>query len=108
MMKEQEIKITSSANYDLYLHALCKLSSQYVSRIRVQFAEKAYEMYQNETVRRIVFAYGEEIEKLEHDRFRDFKYTAAHGAVTPESLEDSCLNNAKHYGNTIKMLFDIA
>ena len=108
MMKEQEYKITSSEEYQQYLWSLCKLASGYVSRIRVQFAEKAYEMYQNETIRRIVLAYGEEIEKLEHDRFRDFRHAAQYGACTPDSLDDSCLNNARHYGNTIKMLFDIA
>ena len=108
MMKEQEFKITSSEEYKEYLQALCRLASQYVSRIRVQFAEKAYEMYQNETVRRIVYAYGEEVEKLDSDRYTDFKHVAEFGACTPDSLNDSCLNNARHYGNTIKMLFDIA
>ena len=107
MVKEQEWKITSSEEYKEYLAALCHLASGYVSRIRVQFAEKAYEMYQNETVRRIVLAYGEEYEKLEQSRLFDFRLTSEHGAVTPECLNDDCLNNARHYGNTIKMLFDI-
>ena len=106
-MKEQDYKIINSEDYKEYLKALCHLASGYVSRIRVQFAEKAYEMYQNETVRRIVLAYGEEIEKLEHDRLKDFERAARYGACTVESLEDSCLNHADHYGQTLKMLFDI-
>ena len=108
MMKEQDYTITRTDEYKEYLKALCRLASHYVSRIRVQFAEKAYEMYQNETVRRIVLAYGEEVEKLEKDRFRDFRFVSEYGAVTPESLDDSCLNKARSYGDTIKMLFDIA
>lgn len=107
MMKEQDYKIISSDDYNEYLKALCRLSSQYVSKIRVQFAEKAYEMYQNETVRRIVYAYGEEIEKLDSDRLREFIFAAKHGAISPESMDDSCSNHARHYAETIKMLFDI-
>lgn len=106
-MKEQDYKIIGTTEYNEYLAALCRLASQYVSRIRVQFAEKAYEMYQNETVRRIVNAYSEEVEKLDNDRLYDFKHAARHGATTPESLSDSCLNKARSYGDTIKMLFDI-
>lgn len=106
-MKEQDIKITNSEEYKAYLKALCRLASGYVSRIRVQFAEKAYEMYQNETVRKIALAYGEEVEKLDEGRFRDFRMVASSGKTSDECLEDSCLNNARHYGATLKMLFDI-
>ena len=107
-MKEQDYKITQSEEYAEYMNALCRLASGYVSRIRVQFAEKAYDMYQNETVRRIVLEYGEEIQKLDEYRQKDFAYVARYGAVTPECLGDDVLNNAKHYEHTIKMLFDIA
>lgn len=107
-MTEQKYEIINSEEYKDYLNALCRLASDYVSRIRVQFAEKAYDMYQNETVRRIVYAYGEEMEKLDADRIREFAYVAHFGATTPEHLNDTCLNNARHYAATIKMLFDIA
>lgn len=107
-MKEQDYKITRTDEYNEYLDALCRLASEYVSRIRVQFAEKAYDMYQNETVRRVVYAYGEEIAKLDEYRKRNFGYVSRYGATTPDSLSDDCLNNANHYGQTIKMLFDIA
>lgn len=107
-MKEQDYAIIGTDEYKEYLEALCRLASQYVSRIRVQFAEKAYDMYQNETVRRIVYAYGEEAEKLDRDRFMEFRTASRYGADTPDSLRDSCLNNANAYGETIKMLFDIA
>lgn len=106
-MKEQDLNITQSIDYKLYLKALCRLASDYVSRIRVQFAEKAYEMYQNETVRRIVLEYGKEAEQLDEYRLRDFCHVAEFGATTPDHLNDSCLCNAKHYAATIKMLFDI-
>lgn len=107
MMKEQDYKVTQSEEYKTYIKALCRLSSNWVSRIRVQYAEKAYEMYQNETVRKIVIAYGEEIKKLDEDRLKDFNFVSRYGATTDESLEDSCLNNARHYSATIKMLFEI-
>ena len=108
MRKEQDYKITASEEYKEYMKALCRLASGYVSRIRVQFAEKAYEKYQDETTRRIVLAYGEQAEKLDNSRLRDFEFVSVYGATTPDHLEDDCLNNADSYGHTIKMLFDIA
>lgn len=107
MEKEQDYKIKNSESYKLYLAALCKLASQYVSSIRVQFAEKAYEMYANETVRKLVLAYGLEVEGLEKDRLRSFRYVSEYGATTPEHLNDSCLNNAHNYGAAIRFLFGI-
>jgi len=105
--EDQDLKITHSEEYKKYIEALCQLASGYVSRIRVQFAEKAYDMYQNETVRRIVLAYGDELEDLYRHRLMDFRYAADFGAVSQDSLEDFPLNHARHYGATIKMLFDI-
>jgi hypothetical protein len=52
-------------------------------------------------------AYAEEHEKLEARRLRDFMNVAEHGACSEESLNDDCLNNARHYAVTIKMLFEI-
>jgi hypothetical protein len=109
-MKEisvEEMKIMHSEEYKAYIKALCWVAEDYVSSIRVQFAEKAFEMYSNETVRKIVMAYGEEHEKLEDRRLRDFMHVAEFGAFTKESLNDDCLNNARHYAATIKMLFEI-
>lgn len=104
---EQDMQIVYSEEYKTYIEALCWVAEAYVSRIRVQFAEKAYQMYQNETVRKIVLAYGEEHKKLEERRLRDFASVARYGACSEESLNDDCLNNAKHYASTIKMLFEI-
>ena len=103
----EKMRITQSDEYKTYLRSLCRLASSYVSRIRVQFAEKAFEKYQNETIRRLVLAYGEEIEKLDNSRLFDFTSVSEHGATTPERLEDTCLNNARHYSAAIKLLFDI-
>ena len=102
----ETLKITQSDEYKSYLKALCWIAADYVSRIRVQFAEKAFEMYQNETVRKIVLAYGVEHEKLEERRLRDFTFATEH-PHSAGSLEDDCLNNARHYAHTIKMLFEI-
>ena len=102
----ETMKITTSAEYKSYLKALCWIAESYVSRIRVQFAQKAFEMYQNETVRKIVLAYGVEHEKLEERRLRDFTFATEHPR-NDDSLEDDCLNNARHYALTVKMLFDI-
>lgn len=104
---EQDYKITSSEEYKRYMKALCRLASGYVSRIRIQFAERAYEKYQDETIRKIVLAYGEEAEKLDHARYMDFMRCSEYGALTEDSLNDDCLNNAGGYGKTIKFLFEI-
>lgn len=100
----KKLEITQSAEYKAYIEALCRLACVYIAEIRRQFAAKAFELYGNETIRRLVLAYGEEIKKLEEDRLRDFKYAADY----PESefsLEDSCLNNAQHYAQAIKFFF---
>lgn len=104
---EQDYAIINSEEYKEYLKALCKLASRWVSKIRVQFAEKAYEMYLDKTVRRIVMAYGNECDKLQKDRFREFSFASHFGATTPDQLKDTCLNNAEHYAKTLMMLFDI-
>lgn len=109
-MKEMSIeamKVMQSEDYKTYIKALCWVAEDYVSRIRVQFAKKAFEMYANETVRKIVMAYAKEHEALEERRLRDFRHVAEYGACTDESLNDDCLNNARHYAATIKMLFEI-
>ena len=103
----EELKIMHSEEYKAYMKALCRLASQYVSRIRVQFAEKAFNMYQNETIRRLVLAYGEEAEKLDADRLRDFSFVSEHISFDENHLEDSCLNHAGDYGQSIFFLFDI-
>ena len=107
MNDTERFQITRTEEYKQYMKALCRLASGYVSRIRVQFAEKAFDKYQDATIRRIVLAYGEQIEKLDAQRLRDFETVSENGATTPECLEDSCLNYASDYGHTIKMLFDI-
>lgn len=105
-MREQDYKITHSDEYKEYMKALCRLACVYVSEIRVQFADKAYEMYQNETVRRIVLEYGKEAEKLDEDRLRSFRHISEYGP-TDYGMPDTCLSNAEHYAKTIYMLFDI-
>ena len=106
-MKEQDYRITNSEEYKQYIKALCHLASGYISQIRVQFAEQAYDMYANETIRSLVLAYGEEYEKREARRLRDFSHVSQFGAVTDESLEDSVLNNTHEYAEAIKFLFKI-
>ena len=102
----ETLRITQSDEYKNYLKALCWIAEGYVSRIRVQFAQKAFEMYQNETVRKIVLAYGVEHEKLEERRLLDFTFFSEHPS-NEYSMDDDCLNNARHYEKTIKMLFEI-
>lgn len=107
MTEIEKLEITQRDEYREYLRSLCLLASHYVSRIRVQFAERAFDKYQDETVRRLVLAYGVEIRKLDESRLRDFKHVSEFGAVSVGHLEDSCLNNAAHYGAAIRLLFDI-
>lgn len=101
-----DYSITASAEYKAYIMALCNLASDYVARIRQQFAAKAYEMYQNETVRKLVLAYGDEYMKLQSSRLFDFEM-AAHHPHDNSYLEDTCLNNAGHYAAAIKFFFEI-
>lgn len=100
----KKFEITQSAEYKAYIEALCHLACVYIAEIRRQFAAKAFELYGNETIRRLVLAYGEEIKKLEADRLREFKFAADY-PESAYSLEDSCLNNAQHYAAAIKLFF---
>lgn len=103
----ETMKIVHSDEYNVYLKALCRLASEYVSSIRVKFAERALEKYADPTIRKLVLEYGKEAEKLDADRMRDFSYVAKYGATTPESLKDFCLNNTRAYGKAIWFLFGI-
>ena len=103
----ERLKIRQSEEYKQYLAALCRLASQYVPRIRRQFAVQAFDKFQDTTVRRLVLAYGEEIEKLSKDRLRDFKFLAEHTEADYMSMEDSCLAHAGQYGEAIKFLFGV-
>lgn len=107
MRKEQDYKIKQSEEYKTYMKALCRLASQYVTQIRVQFAAKAYEKYQDETTRRIVIAYGEAAEELDAYLLKHFTWESEEEEPNEEWLKDDILNNAKHYAATIKMIFDI-
>ena len=106
-MNYEKMKTTQTEEYKVYMKSLCKLASHYVSRIRVQFAEKAYEMYQNETIRKLVLEYGKEVEKLEESRLRDFNYVSDYGATTPDSLDDTVLNYSNAYGKAVWFFFGI-
>ena len=107
MTYTEKMNLQKSEEYQYYMKSLCKLASTYVARIRQQFAAKAIEMYQNETVRRLVIEYGKEVETLEAHRLRDFKFAAVDADGMVLSLEDSCLNKSSSYGDAIKLLFDI-
>ena len=102
-----DVNITKTPEYKAYLEALCRIASEYVPRIRIQFAEKAVEKFQDETTRKLVLAYGEEIKKLDADRLRDFTWRAENPATMAHNLEDSCLNKAHSYHDAIKFLFEI-
>ena len=106
-LEGENFKITHSEEYAAYIAALCKLSSHYVSPIRVKFAERAFAKYADPAVRKLVLAYGEEAEDLEKDRLREFKWASEYGATSDESMNDSCLNHAKSYGDAIFLLFGI-
>ena len=106
-MSLENLKIMHSEDYKDYLQALCWVSEEFVPRIRVQFAEKAFEMFADETVRKIVLACGEEYKKLKATRLRDFVSVSEHGAFSEYSLTDDCLNHFKDYAATVYMLFEI-
>ena len=102
-----DVNITKTPEFKAYIESLCRLASGYVPRIRIQFAEKAVEKFQDETIRKLVLAYGEEMKKLDADRLRDFALKAETPAILAHNLEDSCLNHAKSYHDAFKFLFEI-
>ena len=104
MSENERFEIIHSAEYKTYTEALCRLASQYIPEIRRQYAAKAVELFKNETIRRLVLAYGEEAKKLESERLREFEW-AANYPETAYTLEDSCLNNARHYAEAINLFF---
>lgn len=104
----QDLSIILSEEYKQYLSALCKLSSRWVSSIRVQFANKAYNFYQDETIRKLVLAYGEEVKKREDERLRNFTNAAEWLDPTEDFLEDSrCLIHDEEYAQALFFLFEI-
>lgn len=105
MTDYEKFDITHSTEYKAYIEALCRLASDYVPKIRRQFAEKAFELFQNETIRFLVAAYYEEAKKLDEYRLRDFELVANDPELYGHGLQDDCLNHAKSYADTIKLFF---
>ena len=102
-----DVNITKTPEFKNYLEALCRIASEYVPRIRIQFAEKAVEKFQDETTRKLVLAYGEEIKQLAASSLQDFTWRAENPSVMAHNLEDSCLNKAHSNHDAIKFLFEI-
>lgn len=112
MKQNIDFELIQSEVYKDYMKALALYTRGYVPRIRCKFAAKAEEMYHNETVRKLVLAYGREYEKRELDYICNFKRTVDNFEpelieTMEESFEDSCLNKAASYGDAIKLLFGI-
>lgn len=105
----EDWKILRSEEYKNYITALARLSSEWVPRIRIQFAEKALEKFKDETTRRIVLEFGKEIVKLDAFAVDDFMYVSEYGAddYRRERIGYDCLNHASDYRQTAKLLFDI-
>lgn len=115
MTDYEKLRTTQSEEYKAYLGALCRLASTYVPRIRHQFATRAYDKYQDASIRRLVLAYGEEARKLDADRLRVFEFASDHPDFLTEypdiSVEthmgDCCLNQAGKFAAAVYFLFDI-
>ena len=105
--KEQDYKITQSEEYKEYLKALCRLSSDWIPEIRVQFAAKAYDKYQDATIRKLVLAYGEEKKKLDEYMYNHFRWESESDEPNAKFLEGDILNKAGAFAKTIYFLFDI-
>lgn len=110
-MDYERMHTTQSPEYRQYLKSLARMASHWVPKIRLQYAEKAYEMYQDPTVRKIISAYQAEIDKLDDDLYRGF-LNASEYPDYPDNLklchmETSCLNHAADYAQTIFLLFGI-
>lgn len=103
----ERMNTTNSPEYKAYIAALCRLASQFVPHIRRQFAERAFDLYNDESVRRLVIAYGEEAKKLDEFRLGEFTLVAEDPALHRHSLEDYCLNRAKSYADAIRLFFEV-
>lgn len=106
MTNTEFYNLCDNEEFTTYLEALCHLASDYIPKIRRQFAEKAVEMYHNETVRKLVLAYSEELKDLQRRRYDDFRWIAKDPS-SDFSLNDWCLNKAKSYADAIWFLFGI-
>ena len=109
-------QIRRSEEYKTYMKALCRLAARWVPRIRIQFAEKAFDKFQDESIRKLVLAYGEEYEKLDAERLHDFcradenfddDFYGNYNVDPTTYLEDSCLIHAGEYAQALFYLFDI-
>ena len=106
--KDQDYTITTSEEYKEYLSALCRCSSTWVASIRVQYARKAYRMYQDETVRKLVLKYGEEAKKADAYELREFTWASEEeDDAKADRLHGDCLNIASALAKTIHYLFEI-
>lgn len=107
--EEQKTEIMRTPEFEIYLKGLSRLAFNYIPSIRAKLLSKALEMYHDPAVVRLVNQYYTEQQKLEADLFGAFRNELIFGE--PEGyeahLEDSCLNNAKHYHAAIMMLFDV-
>ena len=110
------LRIRNSEEYKTYMKALCRMASRWVPEIQIQYAQKAFEKYQDESIRKLVLAYGEEAEKLDEDRFRDFcsadryfddNFFEEYNVDPKTYLKDSCLIHASEYAQAVFFLFDI-
>lgn len=109
---KKEISVLLSEEYKQYIEALSDCACYYVERIRVQFAEKAYQNYFNETIKKLVLAYGEQAEKLRKERARDFAFAVEYFEDYADEgktvhIDDSCINKTKSYREALYLLFDI-
>lgn len=107
MTDHEKFEITHSTEYNTYIEALCILASGYVPKIRRKIAEKAFENFQNQTIRTLVLAYGEQYKKLQEQRLFDFKNVADDPEMFGHGLEDFCMNKASSYADAIKLLFEV-
>lgn len=107
-MIAQDYNITHSEEYKEYLSALCRCASCWIAELRIQYAQKAYEMYQNETVRKIVLEYGKLVKKADEYNLKRFTWAAEDPETsTADSVRGDCLNKAGSLADTIYFLFDI-
>ena len=104
----QDLSITLSEEYKQYIEILSDLSSHWVPSIRLQFAKKAYNCYQDPSIRKLVFAYGEDAVKRRRERYRQFEFAAEWHDCDESYLEDSnCLIHDSEYRRALFLLFEI-
>jgi hypothetical protein len=98
MKKIQDIEIISTKEFKEFIEDLAYFANNYITKIRRQLTENAFEIYQNETVKKMLHEYRVLAEK----DLKDLIYGMQHQIENPDSnCNLDSLSGANHYSNVL-------